>query len=65
MAQPLWMQRRQAEGVQRTQPTGFSAFVDDTETENEKREKERRGFSVGNVFGTALSGLGKAADVVD
>mgnify|MGYP003642109149 CR=1 FL=1 len=65
MAQPLWMQRRQAEGVQRTQPTGFSAFVDDTETENEKREKERRGFSVGNVFGTALSGLGKAAEVVD
>jgi len=65
MAQPMWWENNTTEGVQRTQPRGFSAFVDDTETENEKREKERRGFSVGNVFNTALSGLGKAAEVVD
>ena len=42
MAQPMWWENNTTEGVQRTQPRGFSAFVDDTETENEKREKERR-----------------------
>ena len=61
-----WWDNNTTEGVQRAEPRGtFTGLVDDTETENQKREKERRGFSIGNVFGSALSGLGKAAGVVD
>jgi len=61
-----WWDNNTTEGVQRAEPRGtFTGLVDDTETENQKREKERRGFSIGNVFGSALSGLGKAAEVVD
>ena len=66
MVQPSWLRQFEAsrsEGVARARtPTRLgvpSGTIDERETEREKEEKERRGFSIPGFFGTALSFLGE------